>query len=272
MEVGSDDIIIGHPNYPAETAVRRLFQNNCRAKILIFPFHHGLPGINLPFDDLVNQCDALLSITGPYWYDTIESTPFAAWKEKMTRVDMAIDAVRFPVVKTSFSEPGKRQFFYIGADRFEKGLSVLESIFAGTSHKLHLYGMIDGAHPINRLPNVHLHGWADVCEQFAVDLAQTADCLVHGGISDAKPTTLLEATSWGFPVACTPQSGYWPDQPFYGLNPGDIDGSRAFLDYIQWVPADVLRMRAQQNREVVRQNHNWDRFIGTVLGVVKRFL
>lgn len=270
--VDRNDVIVGHPNYPDNTATRQLFQSACRARLLIFPFHHGMPEINFPFDDLVRQADAVLSITGPYWYDTIEQTRFASWKPKITRLDMAIDMANFPVIKTSFSNRGSRSFFYVGADRPEKGLSVLKAIFEGTLHILHLYGMIDGSNQLARLPNVHLHGWADMCDGFRRDLAATADCLVHGGISDANPTTLLEAASMGFAVACTPQSGYWPDQPFYSLNAADIDGSRAFLDYMQWVPEETLRLRVEQVRATIAANHNWDVFISKAVETVKRFL
>lgn len=270
--VATDDIVIGHPNYPESTALRQLFKNKCRAKILMFPFHHGMPEINWPFDDLVRQADAYLCITGPYWYDTAQDTMFAHWKSKMVRLDMAIDQEHFPLVKTSYNDPGKRSFFYIGADRPEKGLSTLRDIFQGTNHVLHLYGMIDGANAICRLPNVKLHGFTPVTPQFARGLARIADCHLHGGISDANPTTLLETTCWGFVAGCTPQSGYWPDQPFYGLNRNDIEGCRSLLNYVQSVPSDVLLKRAESNRLFVAHRHTWDVFTSKVVDVVKRFL
>ncbi len=270
--VGPDDIIIGHPNYPDSTAIRQLFKNTCRAKILMFPFHHAIPHINWPFDDLVKQANAHLCITGPYWFDTVGKSQFASWAPNMIRLDMAIDHERFPVVKKTFNPPGQRGFFYIGADRPEKGLSTLYEIFKGTSHKLYLYGPIDGASRICSLPNVHLRGWAGMEPQFARDLASIADCHVHGGVSDANPTTLLESTCFGFVAACTPQSGYWPDKPFYGLNADDIAGCRGLLDYIQTVPGDVLRMRAESNRLHVVSKHTWAIFTKTVTDVVRRFL
>ncbi len=272
QQVDDGDIIIGHPNYPESTATRQLFSKNARAKILIFPLHHGMPEINFPFNDLVEKADAVLSITGRYWYDTIQNTKFAHWKNKITRLDMAINADEFPLIKKSFNPKGNRSFFYIGADRPEKGLSTLHSIFSGTSHQLHLYGSVDGNSAIARLPNVHLHGWATMDSDFAKSLAGMADFYVHGGVSDANPTTLLESACWGFNVACTPQSGYWPDDPFYGLNSTDIAGCRGLLDYLQEVPENVLLIRAMQVREVMVRDYNWDLFTDKVVEVVKRFI
>lgn len=269
--VGPDDIVIGHPNYPDVTATRQLFKSRARAKILIFPLHHGMPEINLPFDDVARQADAILSITGQYWYDTLESSPFAHWKGKMTRLDMAIDMAAFPHVKQSFSPQGQRQFFYIGADRPEKGLSNLERIFAGTGHQLHLYGHI-GDSPLTRMPNVHVHGWTETSPGFARDLATFADCYVHGGVSDANPTTLLESASWGFLAACTPQSGYWPGRPFYGLNMGDIDGCRTLLNYVQSASESDLAGNQLGMRAAVARDHTWDIFTSKVVEVVRRFM
>lgn len=271
-EVTTDTIIIGHPNYPGNTATRYLFNQPAKAKLLIFPLHHGMPEINWPFDDLARQADAILSITGPYWYDTLEQTRFAHWKSKMVRLDMAIDQGQFPQVKTSFNPPGQRSFFYIGADRPEKGLSVLRDIFTGTSHILHLYGMIDGGNSIAQLPNVRVHGWAETVPQFARDLGTFADCYMHGGISDANPTTLLESACWGFAAACTPQSGYWPDKPFYGLDAGDLDGCRELLHYVQTTPSATLEARVQQTRQIIARDFTWDVFTRKIVDTVKRFL
>lgn len=274
--VGPDDIVIGHPNYDPATPIRRMFEANCRAKILIFPFHHKLEYVNWPFDDLVRKCDAYLAVTGQYWYDTIGSTRFAHWKDKIVRLDMAIDAARFPHVKKKFQPPGQRAFAYMGSDIPEKNLAFLHEMFARVPYRLHIYGMVDSHIPLCRLKNINLYGWASTVPEWATDLAAKADCFLSTSISDANPTTLLEAGCWGFQVACSPQSGYWPDQRsynlFHGLNLEDVEGCVNFLHWLQSAPEGELLARSAATRETIVNKFNWDVFCGKVWDVVKKYV
>lgn len=266
-----NDIILGHPNYPANTALRKLFQSNCKLKCLVFPFHHAIPEINLPFDDLVSQANVIFSITGQYWYDTISQSRFAHWKKKMVRVDMAIDTNTFPYVKTKFNPKGKRSFFYIGCDRPEKGLNLLFEIMRRVPYQMHTYGNI--SHPLIGLPNVHHHGWTQTSPQWASDLANIADCFLNTSISDANATTLLEAMAWGFPVGCTPQSGYYnsPDILF-GMNPNDVNGCVNLLQFISDVDESYLIQRSQYARKIIENNYTWDKFCRTIWDKISQLM
>lgn len=274
--VSSNTIIIGHPNYSAETPIRRLFQLPARAKILMFPFHHSIPEINLPFDDLARQADAIISITGPVWFDTIEQTPFAHWQSKMTRLDMAIDANAYPFVKHKFNPPGQRQFAYIGCDRPEKGVDLLAAIMAKSPYHLHAYGVMDGNSAFCRLPNVHYHGWTDTNPQWATDLCNMVDGFLNPSRSDANATVILEACAWGLPVALSPGSGYYTDarndDMFYGLNTNDPEGCANLLEYINRADEAGLLERSRRIRKIIEQKYNWQRFCDTVISVVKKFI
>lgn len=274
--VGKNDIVLGHPNYSPNTATRRLFEQKCKAKILIFPFHHRMEFVNWPFDDLVRKCDSFLAITGQYWYDTIGSTRFAHWRNKMIHLDMAVNGSSFPKVKTGFSPRGARTFVYLGSDIPEKNLGMLHAMFINQPFHLHIYGMVNSEIPLCRLPNISLYGWTSTTPEWASDLAQKADCFLSTSVSDANPTTLLEAGCWGFQVACTPQSGYWPDHRsnnlFHGLNPNDIEGCVNFLHWLSNEPEQNLLARSEATRQTILEKYNWNVFTSKVLQTIEKFL
>ncbi|MCD6290628.1 MAG: hypothetical protein J7M34_09010, partial [Anaerolineae bacterium] len=159
LEIDPEDILLGHPHYDQRTVVQRAFREaHCRAKFLIFPFHHGIPRINMPFDPLVRRCTRLFAITGEYWYNTVEQSPFAHWKEKMVRVDMAVDASRFPYLKRRFNPPGERVLFYLGTDAPEKGVAHLAQLVRDTGYKLVYAGYIGPSKPLFAGLNVQFLG------------------------------------------------------------------------------------------------------------------
>jgi len=264
--VGPDDIIIGHPNYPPNTATRRLFRSSATPhKFLIFPIHHGIPSINLPFSDLVARARHVFGIMGPYWYDTLEHSQLAAWKDKITRLDMAIDSTSYPYCKQKWNQRGHRVFTYIGCDRPEKGLKHLYEIFSRVPHTLHVYGNVDGANPLHKLPNVKLNGYTITSAKFGQDLCNMTDAFINTSISDANPTTLLEAGCWGLVVVCSPQSGYYgTTNPFLSLDIGNIQSCINQINYIQNADEHLLRSQSISQRTYIEVNLNWGYFRETI--------
>lgn len=267
-KVDKNTTILAHPNYPQDTPAWKLFDAADQAgsphKYLIFPFHHGQPHHNLPFDPLVARAKHIFSITGPYWYDTIATSPFAHWAPKITRLDMAIDPNHYPYVKRTIKPPGARTYCHIGSDRPEKGLPLLIEIFRRLpQYTLHIYGNISHD-TVHHHPNIICHGHTTMVPQFGQDLCDTAELMINTSVSDANPTTLLEAAAWGLPVACTPQSGYWPDQPFWGLNPNDIDGIINLLHHLQTAPPETFWQQSKKQRKVIETNHTWHKFCTTI--------
>lgn len=272
VDLNDDDIVLAHPNYPDDTACRKLFNQDKGKRYLIFPFHHGMPNVNLPFDDLHKKCIKHFAICGQYWYDTIDSSRFSHWKEKMVRLDMAIDQSQYPKVKNSFQMKGFRKFGYIGSDIPEKNLDFMARMFDGQPYKLEIFGNVHGESFIARLPNVTLNGWVDTSPQWAEAIASRIDCFLSTSISDANPTTLLEAGSWGFHVACSPQSGYWPDERsnglFHGLNLSDLHGCKLFLQWMNDVKEDILIKQSDQTRRRIGFHHTWSKFTNKVLSEI----
>ena len=261
--VGPKDIILAHPNYPTNTPTQRLFQEPTPNKYLIFPIHHGDPSINAPFTPLVHQAKHVFGIMGQYWFDTLNDNTLPGWKPKITRLDMAINPNHYPASRQKFHPPGQRTFAHIGCDRPEKGTHILHDIFQGTQHQLHIYGNFNDS-PLLRLPNVKYHGYVQTTPEFGLELCNKTDVFLNTSTSDANPTTLLEATCWGLPVACTPQSGYWPDQPFWGLNPNDLHGIHNLLKYIQEATNQTLWNQLEKQRQKINQSHTWNQFLTTI--------
>lgn len=265
--VTKNTVIIAHPNYPKNTPAWRLFDEadrvGCKGKFLLFPFHHGIARFNWPFDQLVQRSTQMFAICGPYWYDTIDQTQFSSWKDKITRLDMAIDLNIYPMSKTTFNRHLNREFVYVGCDRPEKNMQLLYDVFSRVPQfKLHLYGNINTSH-LKKSSNIINHGYAYTSTAFWADLGKTADIFVNTSISDANPTTITEAAGTGLVVACTPGSGYWPNQVFCEF-PNNVDAAVTALRYLQVCPELELKAQAEKQMRWVEENCTWSKFCNTI--------
>lgn len=259
IDLGPGDILIGHPHPHEKTVVRRTFKSSTNGmKYLLFPFHHNIPS-NLVFDKVVDQCDRLFAITGTYWYNTIEYTPFAHWKDKIVRVDMAVDHKDFPRVKESFNEIGSRGILYIGRDIPEKNIALLKQIIDLMPNvEFTIVGNVD-----IQGQNVKCLGKQKLDKVKARELCRQNDIFINTSISDANPTTILEAASWGLIPVCTKQSGYTESDLVYNidLNP---EGAVKKLSHLLNLDNDVLIERSLRLSQLIYDEYNWDKFCETV--------
>jgi hypothetical protein len=197
------DILFGHPNKDMNTPFWRSLKYGDRIKrVLMFPFHHALPEVNRWADPLVMACEKYIAITAPHWMNTIQKSEFAHWKPKMVRVDMAINTRDFPLVKTRFNE--RRKAFAIGDPRPEKGQDYLINLATVADIELIYIGIA----PITSNRKIEIWPAMRLDEAAARAIADQCDLFIHTGVSDANPTTILEVSSWGFPVAATKGSGW----------------------------------------------------------------
>lgn len=260
------DILIGHP-YPGDPG--RVWNRAClgpgfKARFAITPVHHGMPEICLDLDRYLPRCDRLLGITGPYWWDTWEQSALAHWKPKMTPVDMAIDVAHYPRVKRRFNPPGKRRFLYIGYGDPCKGAHLLSILF-GLANASCVWVGADRDFPnLERRPVMTLAGAA------IERLADECDVFITMGVSDANPATILEAMAWGFPVACTPQSGYHRIDELAMLSTTDMRHNLTVLERLQHAPEAELVAVADRARARVESRYGFGRFCDTVLGEVRK--
>ena len=263
-----EDVLIGHP-YPDD--LTRVFNRAClhgkfAARISMNPLHYGLPEYLQALAPMLDSCDHILGITGPYWFDTWSQGPFARWLPKITRLDMAIDISHFPRVKRAFNPPGRRKFLFIGNGGPQKGTHLLSQLFGLTQGKHRCVWIgADRMFPnLERRPFQRLQG--EVIERLAAE----CDVFLTMGIADANPTTILESMAWGFPVACTPQSGYYRMREIQELSTTDMAHNLAVLDYFQSADERELLQQADLARSLVERCYTFERFTRTVVDTVQR--
>ncbi len=267
VPAGPEDVLVGHP-FPGDD--RRVWNRAClegRAglTVALLPLSHRMAEANAFLDPYVPRLDAILGIMGPYWWDTWRQGPFAHWADKLTPVDMAIDVDRFPRVKRGFNPPGRRTFVYLGGEGAQKGTHLLSILFGQA--RRHRCIWIGNGRPI---PNVEQRGFAELTPDFVRRLADEADVFVTMGVSDANPTTILEAMAWGFPVCNTPESGYHGLPELTPLSTTDMRHNLEVLDRMQDAPEAALLAQADAARRRVEADYGWDRFLSTVLGGLTR--
>lgn len=272
VDVEPDDIFIGHPHYDTNTTVQRFFASGkkCRLRCTIHPLHTVRVQDNMPFDHLTKEADRVFSICGPYWYDTIEHTPFAHWKPKITRVDMAVDSNIYPYLKTNFNQIGHRKLVYIGSSMPQKNLGFMYEVMKRLpTVQLHWYGG-DGETPLARLPNVKTVGWVVLDKELAQKIVKECDIFINTSISDANPTTLLESTAWGLIPACTPQSGYYNDEMFTSLTLSDIEKTVQIITDLLHTPSEQLIERSLKSRKKIETHYTWNNFCNTIWNELQR--
>ena len=103
-------------------------------------------------------------------------------------------------------------------------------------------------------------------------LAEECDFFLTMGVSDANPTTILESMAWGFPVACTPQSGYDGLSEITTLSITDMQHNLDTLDRLQGAPDAELLDQADLARKRVESCYTFERMTGTVVSTLERLL
>ena len=264
---GAQDILIGHPFPDGE---ERTWNRACREgvfalRIAMLPLSHQMAEINGRFDPYIPMVDAVFGIMGNYWVDTWQDSALAHWKEKIVPIDMAIDVSLFPRVKKRFNPPGRRKFFYIGGSGPQKGTHLLPILF-GLAKSQSCVWIGNGP----AAPNVERRPWAVLDGAYITRLAGECDFFLTLGVSDANPTTILECMAWGFPVCCTPQSGYYNMPEVVPMSITDMRHNVEMLNRLQHTPEEQLLAQADAARSLVESRYTWDRFIRTVIGGIEK--
>ncbi len=71
--------------------------------------------------------------------------------------------------------------------------------------------------------------------------------------------------AWGFPVVCTPQSGYYETPYMLNIYWEEIDKSVGVLKYLQYASEAELMEMADKARAVVEADYTWGKFTSTVI-------
>lgn len=267
INLGPNDILLGHPNYDPDTVVQRVFKSGQRGagRYLIHPFHTKRVEDNFPFHEMAMASDGVFAICGPHWIKTRHTTPFHEWP--IIHLNMAIDIDYFRFRRTSFKQQFNRRFVYVGSSMPQKNLDVMAETFAMVPKMgLDWYGGHHD-HKLSSLPNVRTFGW-DVLTQERLDtMVAQCDFFVSTSVSDASPTALIEAAAIGMPVLCTHGSGFDADDSlvyYASLSPTSAEHNAVMLDAVQRISEDDLLQIAGMARITVEDRHNWGVFLGTL--------
>jgi glycosyltransferase involved in cell wall biosynthesis len=275
-----DDIFLGHPFFPHSKdglgVTEFALQGQTRPKklALISPLHCDITivtnHINKDFlddiNDLMPSADVLFAIMGQYWWDQWGKSPYSHWMSKMVRLDMAVDSTRYPRVKKVFNPPGKRGYLYIGnSSDPRKGTDFLSRLMAhvDTFPK----GWIGSGPEIPNIPRIS-NGRA-LSPDFMSSIAQDYDFFISPSRADPNPTTILESMAWGFPVICTPQSGYLKTNYLHNIPLDDVIESARVLNYLQYLDDSELNKMADEGRKAVENDYNWSKFTEEIIKHLK---
>jgi len=268
-----DDLFIGHPMFPfsgIDGVTELSINQKSRPKLfaLISPLHCNLKiktnHINKDYldavENLANKADILFAIMGKYWWDQWDSSPYAHLKPKMVRLDMAIDVKNFPRVKKRFNPKGKRGYLYIGRNDPMKGIDLLSKLLLKVGNFPR--GWIGNGPDIPGVPKISPA--RTLTPKFMSQIAEHYDFFITTGMADPNPTTILESMAWGFPVICTPQSGYYATSFRQNIFHKDVPKSVEILRKLQFCDeVDLMRM-ADEGRNIVECEYTWNKFLSTI--------
>jgi glycosyltransferase involved in cell wall biosynthesis len=274
ISFSTEDIIIAHPLFPyakgEKGITNRTVKKKAKPKIfaLISPLHchteletsHINKSYLDSIDRLLPRVDLLFAIMGEYWWKQWDNSPYAHWKKKMVRLDMGIETKFFPRVKDKFNRPGERGFLYIGRNDPMKGISFLRQL-AGELRQFR-WGWIGSGNEIPNIPRVSQV--RSLSPEFMRGIANQFDFFITTGIADPNPTTILESMSWGFPVICTPQSGYFETDYLSNIFLDDLQKSIRVLNDFQYMAEESLLRRSVRAESAAKDFYTWERCVETI--------
>lgn len=258
----SEDILIGHLMPTPGTAMRRsIARGGWKSMYLLQPFN--LDPLQVGFiQPWIDRVDGFLAISGPKWKELLPFSSFAHWQPKMTFLDMAIDAKRFPF-NISHRPDGKRRVLFIGHSGWTKNPRALQEVrrllpdidfgWAGSGTEL------EGFTPL---------GFLDLSTQKGQDLVRGYDVTISLGHADANPTTVLESMCLGLLPVVSETSGWVDDQGVITVPYSRPDLIAARLRLVLGMDAVEWDNRLTMNRERVERHFNWDGFSAQVAGAL----
>ena len=262
------DILLGHLSPDFETIMWNSIRDTRFSKrYLIQPYNNEETQVGFLRDGLV-LCDGCFAIGGDFWVDNFTASPFREFTEKFFHLNMAVDSLSYPIVKRIFNPPGKRRFFYIGSKGPRgdaKGIGLLEEM-------------------AKRIPDfqggyicagAEIKGWTKISSptpltpELMSKIGLEYDIFLNMSRADAQATTILEAMSWGFPVACTNQSGYSRENSLFYMSTEDMQFNIEMIERIQNLNDCELKDIAAKNRLIAETKYSWQTFLGSIDNILK---
>lgn len=253
------DILIGHASPAPLTIVNRsIYEKGWKRKILIIPYTEESKLVGY-IDNIIDECDCFIAITGKYWFDRVAQSEFKRWQPKMVHQNLAVDKNHFPRIKENFNKPGSRKFVYIGRDYFYKNLDYLEEIFSILPEiEIHSIGKV------KRKRRFIQHGFMDFSTNESKEFLKQFDFMITVGNSDPNPTTILESMSWGIIPICTPTSGYDDSKGIINVPLGHAENAAKIVEYLYNCPTEeLIEIRHCGDKELIAK-YSWEKFVKVV--------
>jgi len=259
------DILIGHSHPLPFTVLRRSAKlNGWTRKILIHPFNSEWKHIGY-IDDLIDDFDSFLTITGDYWFSNIDKSEFARWLPKMVHLNLAVDLFDYPRVKSEFNSPGSRKFLYIGNDHPGKNVDFLNAIAINLPDVKFAW-----AGKGRKRQGLDSLGYIDFSTQESRELLCEYDFMITVGSADANPTTILESIGFGLIPVATVTSGYFNMPGLINISGIDLASAVNTIHELQCMQDIELRKISIEGLSNVKNNFNWDIFFAAVKVEIER--
>ncbi len=280
IKLGENDIFIGHhwpdfttkikdknswTHFDSNQITNKIILNypNDKRVFLLSPFNHDKDQMSWAIP-LFEKTQNYIAICGDYWMNNLIKE-FPVFQQcKFHQLNMALDVVQYPFLKVTFNEKRKRKYLYIGRVSEEKNTAMLELIAAKVNN-------FEGGY----IGEGSIKGWKQIAEhasltpEFVKNLTDEYDVFINTSTYDAQATSILEAMSWGFAIACTPQSGYQHDSIFE-LSTNDIVQNSKVLDQLQTADEKDLKRMQDVNRELLNSKYSWSTFQKQLINIINK--
>jgi hypothetical protein len=273
VEFQHGDVVIGHLWDTPGSFMQQALSAHIKAKIVLQPYSHGMvsPGDVPRYIEMFLKADALLFVTGEYWFNTIEQSPYASLKPKVTRLDMAVNAALHPFSKTHWNDAGERAVCVIGHDTPTKGYRNVAELARVAGFRLGHFGNTDGK-SFEHVPCMTLHGGMLFTPDNIAGLCERYDAVMAVPEADACPTILLEAAAWGLTVFCSIFGGYLPNRPFKEIRLNDMTFNVNQIRQFQNENEYDLAVESLRLRSVIERDYTFSKMCRTIWAKVSEFL
>lgn len=259
------DVLLGHPHPSPWTTFRRSLDHEGWARRLILaPYNHGDPRQVAWLDPVVASSDLFLAITGDHWFATAPTSLFSHWVPKMVQIDLAVDVNEFPEIKTTFNDPGRRRFLFIGHSTWTKNVGYLSEIARGLGE-----GVVSWMGLGPPIPGVRALGLQDFRLPEARELVAEHDFLLSVGNADANPASVLEAMAWGLVPAASKESAHADLPGIVDVPLDDVAAAIRVLQDLQEVDGSSLLDMQRLNRMALEERFNWGTFTRKVVAAIE---
>jgi hypothetical protein len=232
--------------------------DNNHNKFFFIPFANDPVLMSWAKDLAFNYADKVILQGGEFWTRDWKNNVFGQLDQKnVLRVNNAIDPNDYYFIKKSFNPPDKRKFLYIGHTAWYKNTVELERIAS------QMPGFVGGHIGGGIIKGWKNYGFSDFTPEFLKNLADEYDIFINTSSGDANATTILENICFGFPVACTPETGFeYPS--IIKLSTTDTAENIKKLTAMKNMSESELKKLVEENMKFVKKYYTWDNFLNEI--------